>query len=118
MISWTAVTKKCLLIKPLGRSKSMSIIDYHVEKLVNKLRWHAEDDDEKILVLWEQLINVDIISVLAQTRQRELQKFQEWITGSDNCVNCGKELPRLEMYSYEARTMVKVKYGHRYSHLW
>jgi 5-methylcytosine-specific restriction endonuclease McrA len=96
----------------------MSIIDYHVEDLVNRLRAYAKDDDEKILALWEELIEVDIISVLAQTRERELRKFQEWIIGSDNCVSCGKELPRLEMYSYGARTMVKVKYGHRYSHLW
>ena len=96
----------------------MSIIDYHVEDLVNRLRAYANDDDEEILALWEELINVDIILVLAQTRQNELRKFHEWIAGRDNCVNCGKEFPRLEMYSYGARTMVKVKYGHRYSQLW
>ena len=96
----------------------MTIIDYHVQDLVNRLRTHANDDDEKILALWEELINVDILSVLAQTRQRELRKFQEWISGTDNCVSCGKELPRLDMYSYQARTMVKVTYSHRYSYLW
>lgn len=96
----------------------MSIIDYHVENLVNRLRAYTNDNDEEILALWEELINVDIVSKLTQTRESELQEFQEWIRGNDSCVSCGKELPRLEMYSYQARTMVKVKYSHRYSHLW
>jgi hypothetical protein len=59
-----------------GRSRNMSIIDYHVEDLVNRLRAYAEDDDEKILAFWEEIINVDIISMLAQIRQEELRKFQ------------------------------------------
>lgn len=96
----------------------MSIIDYHVTELVNRLRAYANDDDEEILALWGELINVDIISILAQTRQKEARKFQEWIRENDNCVSCGKELPRLEMYSYQARTMVKVEYSHHYYHLW
>lgn len=96
----------------------MSIIDYYVEDLVNRLRWYAEDDDEEILALWEEVINVDIVSKLTLSRQKELEKFQEWIMGNDNCVECGKELPRLDMYSYHARTMVKVEYRHRYSDLW
>lgn len=95
----------------------MSIVDYHVADLVNRLRVYANDDDEMILALWEELIQVDVVAVLAQTRQEELRKFQVWITGSDTCVSCGKELPRLEMYSYGAHTMVKVEYDHRYSYL-
>jgi hypothetical protein len=96
----------------------MSIIDYHVEDLVNRLRAYANDSDEEILALWEELINADIVSILAHARHKELQKFQEWVIGNDSCVSCGKILPRLEMYSYQARTMVKVKYSHRYFHLW
>jgi 5-methylcytosine-specific restriction endonuclease McrA len=96
----------------------MGIIDSHVEELVNRLRAYANDDDEEILALWEELINSDIVSKLAQSRETELQKYQEWIMGIDNCVSCGKELPRLDMYSYQAHTMVKVNYSHRFSHLW
>jgi 5-methylcytosine-specific restriction endonuclease McrA len=96
----------------------MSIIDYHVEDLVNRLRAYANDSDEEILALWEELINADIVSILAHARHKELQKFQEWVIGNDSCMSCGKILPRLEMYSYQARTMVKVKYSHRYFHLW
>jgi 5-methylcytosine-specific restriction endonuclease McrA len=96
----------------------MSIIDSYVNGLVNRLRAYAHDDDESILALWEELINTDILSKLNQSRQEELQKFEEWVAGNDYCVECGRELPRLEMYSYQAQTMRLVKYSHRHSHQW
>jgi 5-methylcytosine-specific restriction endonuclease McrA len=104
--------------QPVTGKENMSIADSYVEDLVNRLRTYAKDDDDEILAIWEEVINVDIASKIAQSRKKELQKFQEWITGSDNCVVCGKECLRLEMYSYQARIMVKVEYTHRYSHLW
>lgn len=82
------------------------------------MRAYTNDDDEEILILWEELLNSDIVSRLEELRQKELRRFQEWITEDDSCVNCGRKLPRLEMYSYQAQTMMKVKYSHRYSHLW
>jgi hypothetical protein len=92
--------------------------EYVLGNFIDALRAQSDDDDSQILERWNRVVNLDILEVVAHFRKEESESFDRWVQGHDHCVECGKELPRLEMYAYEASELTKVCYGHQLRNKW